>query len=299
MTLNIAILSRPLVLLSFCILATLSWYAGIKFTEKKIVEIPNLISESMHCITNTGANSEKFAVFITDEAMADKLLAALCNAPSINRQYGQVEVRWSHSELESSLYVGKGIADLVLVKDNFMQVFATQSTHGYQVMGQYQDYSAYFISLKEKPLLTKQYLWGKKLGLLDHPSSRSGHIVPKSLLNTLGIAENNMQITYVKSHEALRDLLASGKVDLISTFWQEQDELRFSANYITPLETKVSGSKWYLKMPTQNIDLLCDVQRALAQLSSEMHSPYYSQLLLSDRGCNVTPPQHQVDHSEK
>ena len=299
MPLNIAILSKPLVLLIFGILMSVSWYSGIKNAEKKIVEIPNLITESMHCITETTTNNEKFVVFITDRAMANKLLEALCHASSINRQYGKVEIHWSHSELESSQYVGKGIADLVLVKDNFMQAFATQSTHGYQVIGQYQDYSAYFISLKEKPQLSKQYLWGKKLGLLDYPSSRSGHIVPKSLLNSLGIAENNMQITYVKSHEALRELLASGKVDLISTFWQQQDEQRFSANYITPLETKVSGSKWYLKMPTQNIDLLCDVQRALTQLSSEIHSPYYSQLLLSDHGCADIPAKHQVDHSEK
>lgn len=292
-------LNKSSLVIILIILASINWYLGTLSVEKKIIEMPNLITESMTCLTHSATNQQKFTVFITDQPMAATILETLCRTTSINRQYGIVEIRWSHSEQEISQYVGKGLADLALVKDNVMQAFATQTTHGYKVIAQYKDYAAYFFSLKEKPQLTKQYLWGKKLGLLDYPSSRSGHIVPRSLLNELGIDESNMQITYVKSHDALRDLLAAGKVDLISTFWQEQDVERFSNNYITPLETRVSGSKWYLKMATENTDLLCDLQAALHQLSTELHSQYYSQLNLTQFNCDLNGLPTEVILDEK
>lgn len=297
MPFKIVYLSKNSLLLVTIFLTLLSGYMGYLNKEKIIVEIPNLITESLSCKTQSSTNNEKFEAFITDQPMAQQLLTNLCTNPVINRQYGKVEVHWSHNEQEISQYVGKGIANLALVKENVMQAFATQVTHGYKIIAQYKDYSAYFFSLKEKPLLTKEYLWGKRLGLLDYPSSRSGHIVPKRLLTELGIGDNNMQITYVKSHEALREYLAAGKVDIISSFWQEQDKERFSANYITPIETQVSGSKWYLKMETNNTDLLCALQQSLFELSNEIHSQYYSTLKLDSYGCNTTTDAQPVEHS--
>ena len=264
-----------------------SWYAGVFSSAIKSENLVNLISESLTCQTKSVKNSDEFVAFITDQGMASKLLSALCSNQTLNRQYGKVTVQWSHNEQEIIQYVGKGIADLALVKENVMLAFAAQTTYRYQTVAQYQDYSAYLISLKEKPELSKQYLWGKSLGLLDYPSSRSGHIVPKGLLNDLGISEANMDIICVNSHEALRDLLAAGKVDIISSFWKDIDDQRFSANYITPIKTKVSGSKWYLKMETQNTDLICEIQKTLLQLSSKTQSDYYSQLQLIPNHCQL------------
>lgn len=292
-------ISKAILTIILCLFAWINWFIGAINNEKKIVELPKLISESITCHTHAATNSAKFIVFITDKPMAEGLLTELCNMPAINRQYGSVEIHWSHNEQEISQYVGKGLADLALVKDNVMQAFATQVTHGYKVIAQYQDYAAYLFSLKEKPQLSKQYLWGKRLGLLDYPSSRSGHIIPKGLLIELGMTDDNLQITYVKSHEALRQLLASGEVDIISTFWQEQDQERFSKNYITAIETKVSGSKWYLKMLTDNTDLVCDLQKSLSQLAKDMHSQYYSQLLLSSSMCQRNADILENEQNEK
>ena len=285
MSVNKAKLYRGIIPSLIGISLILSWYIGKNHTEIKNYQLSNLISESEVCDTHSVKNSDVFVAFITDKAMANKLLLALCENEVINRQFGKVEVHWSHNEQSIIQYVGKGIADLALVKENVMLAFASQATHGYQVLAKYQDYSTYLISLKEKPQLNKQYLWGKKLGLLDYPSSRSGHIVPKGMLHELGILDENMDIIYVNSHEALRDLLASGKVDIISSFWKVQDEKRFSANYITPVQTKISGSKWYLKMATENTDLLCDIQKSLLRLASQTQSEYYSQLLISPSHC--------------
>ena len=274
-----------------------SWYAGVFSSAIKSEDLSNLISESLSCQTKSVKNSDVFVVFITDQGMASKLLSSLCSNQTINRQYGEVSIQWSHNEQEIIQYVGKGIADLALVKENVMLAFAVETTYRYQTIAQYQDYSTYLISLKEKPVLTKQYLWGKRLGLLDYPSSRSGHIVPKGLMNDLGISEANMEIVYVNSHEALRDLLAAGKVDIISSFWKDEDEQRFSANYITPIKTKVSGSKWYLKMETRNTDLICEIQNTLLRLSTETQSDYYSQLQLIPNHCQplLNKEEQQLD----
>lgn len=274
-----------------------SWYAGVLSSVIKSENLSNLISQSLTCQTQSVNNSDEFVVFITDQGMASKLLSSLCSNQTINRQYGIVTVQWSHNEQEIIQYVGKGIADLALVKENVMLAFAAETTYRYQTVAQYKDYSTYLISLKEKPELTKQYLWGKRLGLLDYPSSRSGHIVPKGLLNELGISEANMDIVYVNSHEALRDLLATGSVDIISSFWKEEDAERFSANYITPINTKVSGSKWYLKMETQNTDLICEIQNTLSTLSTNTQSDYYRQLELVPYNCPLTKNSNEVlDH---
>tara|TARA_R110002124_G_scaffold168020_2_gene335490 strand:+ start:4755 stop:5594 length:840 start_codon:yes stop_codon:yes gene_type:complete len=276
-----------------------SWYAGVYSSVIKSENLSNLISQSLTCQTKSVKNSDILVAFITDQGMASKLLSSLCSSETINRQYGEVTVQWSHNEQEIIQYVGKGIADLALVKENVMLAFAAETTYRYQTVAQYKDYSTYLISLKEKPELTKQYLWGKRLGLLDYPSSRSGHIVPKGMLNDLGISESSMEIIYVNSHEALRDLLAAGKVDIISSFWKDKDEQRFSANYRTPIKTKVSGSKWYLKMETQNTDLICEIQTILQTLAMQTQSDYYSQLQLNANDCNLSSFSHDAQTDEK
>ncbi|MCC2616391.1 PhnD/SsuA/transferrin family substrate-binding protein [Aestuariibacter halophilus] len=266
-------------------LLVIIWFQGQHNNVAAISTLDSIITASSHCKTSATNNQDVFVAFITDQRMASPLLQNLCKSPVINRQFGEVEVRWSHNEEEIIQYVGKGLADLALVKENVMQAFATEATHGYRVIAHYQDYATYLISMKEKPLIEKQYLWGKRLGLLDYPSSRSGHIIPKGMLHDLGMSEDSLDIVYANSHEALRDLLAAGEVDIISSFWQASDQQRFSRNYITPIKTGVSGSKWYLRMERQNTDLACDVQQTLLSLSSAFTSTYYHNLIMMDTGC--------------
>ncbi|MCV2884752.1 PhnD/SsuA/transferrin family substrate-binding protein [Aestuariibacter sp. AA17] len=265
---------------STLLLVLVFWILGRLDNEAQIYDIPNVIIDNKSCLTSSGNNEDEFLTFTSDRALAERLLTKLCTNDVINRQFGRVKVRWSHSDEDVIQYVGKGIADLALVKENLMHAFATQRTHGYDNVAQYQDYATYLFSLKEQPELTKQYLWGKRIGLLDYPSSRSGHIVPKKMLNELGIKDGDVEIVYANSHSALRELLSSGRVDLISSYWHERDSERFSQNYITEIDNNISGSKWYLKMETANTDLRCAVQKTLQTLAKETQSDYYKHLIL-------------------
>lgn len=263
------------------VLAWVCWLLGGRTSYPTLSSIENIISDTIFCQTGSSHSQDIFVVFVPNKALANSLIDIICQNSVLSRQYGKVEVRWSINEQAIIQHVGKGIADLALVKENLMQAFATSSTHSYTVIGSYQDYAAYLISLREKPEISKQYLWGKRFGILDYPSSRSGHIIPKRMLNSLGLNEENLQIVYASSHNELRELLLSGKVDLISSYWKDEDSQYFSENYITQLQNQVSGSRWYLKMQTQNTDLLCEMQHTLALLAEQTPSTYLSQLIFA------------------
>ncbi|MFT2091813.1 PhnD/SsuA/transferrin family substrate-binding protein [Paraglaciecola sp. 2405UD69-4] len=284
--------NRTILISSIVIAVVIMWSIGTNFNQKKVSAIPNLIVEYETCLTSSTTNHNTFIAFVINKHIATLLLDKLCKDKVINNQFGKIEVRWSNRDQDIIQYVGKGIAQLALVKENLMQAFAIEQTYGYKVIGTYQNYSAYFISLKEKPEISKQYLWGKTLGLLDYPSSRSGHIIPKKILKDLGLTEQSINITYATSHEELRSLLASGDVDIISSYWQQEDSERFSHNYITQIEEDVSGSKWYLKMDTDNTDLVCGAQRILLQLTQDMDSEYYNQIIVPEQ-CNANKVDSQ------
>ena len=133
----------------FTLLMLIVWLHGRTFQQVDQFDLPNIITNSITCKTQSSNNQDAFIAFITDRGMAEDLLHSLCNNNVINRQFGEVAVQWSHSEQETIQYVGKGIADLALVKENVMQAFATPSTHGYKVLAHYRDYATYLISLKE------------------------------------------------------------------------------------------------------------------------------------------------------
>ncbi|WP_239024123.1 PhnD/SsuA/transferrin family substrate-binding protein [Paraglaciecola marina] len=269
----------------------LMWCLGAYVNVNTPEPIPVIINESDSCHTLSKTNADSFVVLVEDQYQADLLLDALCSDPVIDRQFGVVEVRWSNRDEDIIQYIGKGLAHLALVKENLMNAFATDQTYGYKVIGAYQNYSAYLISVKEKPIINKQYLWGKKLGLLDYPSSRSGHIIPKGMLKSLDLSEQDVKITYANDHNELRKLLASGKVDIISSYWQEEDSKKFSQNYITRIQENVSGAKWYLKMDTQNTDLVCEMQKILLMLSPNMGSEYFNHMSLPDECLLIEVPQ--------
>lgn len=104
-------------------------------------------------------------------------------------------------------------------------------------------------------------------------------ILPKQVFKDLDINIANLNILYASSHNELRDLLANGKVDIIASFWKENDKDRFSKNYITPLSNNITGTRWYLKMQQNNTDLLCAVQEHLMAMSKDQELHYYQNVL--------------------
>ena len=237
------------------------------------------------CKTDLQGNSDVFSVYVTDGRIAEMASERLCNDKTIKRQYGEVKVTIGQSDYDPFRYINHGVVDLALVKSNVVDAFGADQIYGLTKVASHPDYSAFFIALRERPLLSKEYLLGKKIGLLDYPSSRSGHIVPKTVLQNLGLSDSNLDIVYFSSHQELRRALLAGDIDIISSYWAEEDKDNFSRNYATPLQESVSGMQWYLKMQTQNTDLFCAIQSVIHEVAMSHPRPYYKTITLEE-GCN-------------
>ena len=237
------------------------------------------------CKTDLQGNSDVFSVYVTDGRIAEMASERLCNDKTIKRQYGEVKVTIGQSDYDTFRYINHGVVDLALVKSNVVDAFGADQIYGLTKVASHPDYSAFFIALRDRPLLSKEYLLGKKIGLLDYPSSRSGHIVPKTVLQNLGLSDSNLDIVYFSSHQELRRALLAGDIDIISSYWAEEDKDNFSRNYATPLQESVSGMQWYLKMQTQNTDLFCAIQSVIHEVAMSHPRPYYKTITLEE-GCN-------------
>ena len=249
---------------------------------EKLSPVPPLTGQVLSCESPLSNNTDDFDVYLTEQSFAQLALAAFCENPVIKRQFGNVRITVGQNDYDTFRYINHGVSDLALVKSNVVKAFGASQIYGYEEVASHPDYTAYFIALKEKPLLTKEYLLGKRIGILDYPSSRSGHIVPKTILKSLGLNENNVELHYYNSHQELRRMLLAGEVDIISSYWDKNDAETLSKSYITALESSVSGMRWFLKMQTRNTDLRCAVQTVIHHISQEQTKKYYQQVELKE-----------------
>ncbi|MFY8299221.1 PhnD/SsuA/transferrin family substrate-binding protein [Pseudoalteromonas sp. SS15] len=247
-------------------------------TDTSIHLVP-IQQHKFQCQTSSSENQAVFRVKVPTKQLAEQILPALCQNSVLKRQFGHVEVFWGGSLAEQIEFFGKGIADLILSKDSIMQALRADATHNYTPIIGYSSYSAFFISNKEKPKLEKAYFLDKRIGLLDHPTSRSGHILPKKAFKQLDLDIKNLDITYVSSHTALREKLANNEVDIIASYWNDKtDDEKFSHNYIIPIGDNITGSRWYLKLTENNTDLACAVQTITTQIAQSVGSAYFESL---------------------
>ena len=263
----------------FILLLFIMWLAGSKSTSFARLDINHTIERSKTCTTG-GKGQEEFVLFLHDASIATQLMKLYCQDPIIAKQFAKVTANWGGGDASSILYVGKGIASLVLAKENIMDAIHATETHGYQMIASYSSYKAYLIGTTEKPILTKEYLLDKRIALLEYPTSRSGHIIPKRTFANLGLSLDKLDIIYTNSHKVSRDLLAQGQVDLIASYWSQEDHNNFSEDYKQALQNDVSGSSWYLKMDKNNTVLLCKSMELLTTLAENDQSSYYSNLNL-------------------
>ncbi|MCC2605055.1 hypothetical protein [Planctobacterium marinum] len=273
-------LSLTSLILIALVLAGLTFEISRNAFPLKIDVIPTVLSFRDNCKTISGKNNDALVLAVQIENMAKELMTSLCKNPTVSKQFGEVRAHWMPNEREMLDFVGKGLVDLVLIKDNFIHAFNSDEVYGYEEVASYNKYAAFFIGLREKPILNKEYLLGKRIGILDYASSRSGHIAPMTLFKELDLDENQVQLVYGKSHQQLRWFLENGSVDIISTYWSDADAERFNSEYRTALVSEIEGSKWYLKEADKNTALKCAIQQELSNLALQDQG-YYRQLTVT------------------
>ncbi|AIY67203.1 hypothetical protein [Pseudoalteromonas piratica] len=267
--------SKAVITAFFCILIVLFAVLGASQFRSDQEQLALFIEVNKQCDAKLSENENVFHIYVPTEQLATQLIPYFCNNPVITKQFGQVMLNWGYDMSDALEFIGRGNADLIMTKENLMLAFKSEHTFNYKTLLSYPDYTAFFISLNEKPRLEKEYFIDKRIGLLDYPSSRSGYILPRTLFKQLSINVENLNIIQASSHSALRDLLAEGKVDLIASYWKQDDMNRFLENYITPISNNVSGSRWYFKMETQNTELACAINGIIHRHAKAQTSPYF------------------------
>lgn len=244
--------------------------------ETTFSAIPPLEKKKITCPAPISSISDELIVFVTDASMGFEAMKHFCQSKSIAKQYGNISLIIGQSDYDTFKYINYGIADLALMKDHIANAFNASAAFGLQEIGSYSDYQAFFIARQEKPELVKEYFLDKKIGLLDYPSSRSGHIAPKSAFQAMNLNEDALSLFYYNSHSELREKLISGEVDVIASYWSENDTQQLSKSYITQIEQTYSGVRWYLKNADKNPDLLCAIQTAVEKAGKTIASSYYT-----------------------
>ncbi|WP_233998373.1 phosphate/phosphite/phosphonate ABC transporter substrate-binding protein [Pseudoalteromonas sp. T1lg48] len=265
-----------LILTTITIVGLVSYLVGQYRLAVRLPQLESVLTTSFSCNTLSAGNKTTLTLFAPSQALASELAQQLCANEVVSKQYGEVFAYWSGSSQYEVNFLGKGLAHLILAKDNMIHAFDARNTYGYTPLIGYPSYTAYFIASHEKPRLDKAYFLDKRIGLIDYPTSRSGHIIPKQIFKDLDLNLDSLDITFVNSHSALRDKLAQGELDIISSYWQQSDHQRFSENYITAIGSNISGSHWYLKRAADNPDLACAIQTTLMTLAQARTSSYFN-----------------------
>jgi phosphonate transport system substrate-binding protein len=279
------VISKNIVyLVLFLCLIQSMFLIGKDSQQAKVYEVEPIIGFSSQCATENINSEVTFDIFVYNRSTAEDLLVLFCNNPDIAKQFGSVKATWGVTAPAMMEKVGNGFADLTRAKQQIIDALSATETHGYTQIATYPNYRVFLIARNEKPSVSKEYLLDKTFGLIDYPTSRSGHIVPKQILADLGLSLDKMSIVYASSHAELRELLAAGKVDVISSYWSDVDNERFSYSYTQQIESEVSGTNWYLKMENDNTVLFCAVQQILLQYSESQNSSYYNRLELANDG---------------
>lgn len=277
--------SPTALVLLFCttILLLTHWLLGKQLNTLPPLKLTAEFKQHKSCDLNNSALDE-FKIFLHDTPTVDKVLSVFCNDDIIAKQYSKVSVFWGGGDSSIIQMVGTGTVNLILTKPSIVQALSAHKTHGYQAIAGYQNYKAFLIGFKEQPELTKQYLWDKSIALVNYPTSRSGHILPKQLFSSLGLSLDRMNIVYTNSHEQSRALLINGEVDLISSYWSQEDKVNLSEKYKTSLPNEVDATQWFLKLDKNNTVLKCQTQQLLSALSASLSSSYYNDIKILNSG---------------
>ena len=212
-------------------------------------------------------------------------LKALYEAPEIQQKFGAVRIQWRREEMEGLQQLNTHPYDLLVIKQSWMQKTSLDVIARYTEIASYQTYSGYLIAVNETPRLTTNYLEGKRLGLLDNPTSMSGHLVPRRALHEAGIDEQILSIRYYKTHAELRTALLKGELDLIGSYWGNDDEKRFNIANRLEVMNEISGSKWYLSPKLIDTPAHCAIVRILKKRADESKNAYFKKIQIT-RNCD-------------
>lgn len=244
-----------------------------------VLNLQDPVEYNTYECTANGPENIIFSLYALNFNTAKLLADAFCADARVSRRVGRVKAQWRHKNITDLQVLQSQKYNLLVAHGSHIEREEVQGISGYQLIASYAPYTSYFIAAKgDKPELTTRYFAGKRLGLLDNPLSKSGHIIPLQALRKAGInirlIDAKMQY---KAHVSLKEALQANEVDIIGSYWGVDDIKRYGEHPIIELKD-IDPSKWYL-LPTDK-NTVCAISEALSKLSASSDKAYFRNLTI-------------------
>ncbi|MCD2452398.1 hypothetical protein GO003_018590 [Methylicorpusculum oleiharenae] len=265
------------------------------FWISTLFSIPNFRIDSctvakFYCekyIQNGYPQYPKIKIFVPSSFIADDLCDRFSSNAALTKNFSSVHAEWNLSALELGQSIFEQRFDLLEVRPDDIDIINT----GYQKIAYFPPYEAYLISIHSMPELNAAYLMGKTLGLLQNINSRSGYRVPINLISKI-IDPKELTIKRYGSHEELRKALENSEVDLIGSFWGENDIKGRPSWHALEIIKIPNGMSWFLtKRLFDNQEVRCEIinhleflarknkkEDAESYIKDKLPDPYFADL---------------------
>ena len=252
----------------------------LPFKDNLIIDNAELTS--YQCKVDNSLSTDEFVILSGSFNWGENLSNILCKSQRFSKQFGKVTAKWGYSNNDPFDYN----SDMVFMNQQQMIDFNDKKKHSYIKVAEYSSYKSFFIGRKEIPQLTKSYFLNKRIGLLSKKTSRSGFILPNKKLEEMGLNIEELNIVYASSHSHLRELIKKGDVDIIASYFNEDDsswsEEAYAVQIGFSIPFEISGTGWYIKSSTDNQPLNCMVVKTLRKWSTTLTNKYFENIHILD-----------------
>jgi phosphonate transport system substrate-binding protein len=208
---------------------------------------------------------------------------ALCNElhslSVLSDSFSKIHVQWQLSDALLGRAVAERKVDLLLIRPDAPGVSHQFLSELYRPIAYHAPYQVFLIARDKQPILDADYLQSRVIGLIANTESRSGYIVPMRMFHKWGIPISNLNIRFYAGHAQLRQAMARNEVDVISSYWNADDEDRFPNWRTAEIESVPDGLSWFLATDLyEHTQLRCSITNVLADLARHSESSYFSDL---------------------
>lgn len=259
------------------LLILITLFAGIIPLSKPIVHLQGSVDYNTYECAGSGPDTQVFSVYALSYRTGKFLADSLCADARISKRAGKVKAQWRHQNITDLDILQRGQYDLLVAHKSHIERPEVRGISGYELVASYEPYMSYFITAQgDKPELTTRYFAGKRLGLIDSPLSKSGYLFPMQALRNAGVDVHLIDINNIyKSHPELKTALISGEVDIIGSYWSEENINKHGDLPVVQLK-EAQPTRWYI-LPANN-DTVCAVTEALKNLASSAKTRYFKKL---------------------
>lgn len=208
------------------------------------------------------------------------LMDSWCHASEIGQHFGAIELRSVHRDHIDLRQLYESRYDLILAKPELIAGLGRAGSRGaeYELLAHYPDYGSQLVSLQGRPELSRDWLQGRRLGLLDDPNSVSAYQIPMAALRRAGL-EDVPTFVYFRSYRQLYAALFEGEIDVIPALLSEEGpDSRLQLPPGLVLEETIPGPAWFIRRELLGKREHCDLLAALVRLGPDAEIDYFRHL---------------------